>query len=140
MRQGLCRDLGYSVADRRENIRRIAEVARLFNGAGIVAIAALISPSGEDRRRAREIVGAERFVEVHVSTPLAVCEARDPKGLYRRARAGEILEYTGVSAPYEPPEKPDLTLDTSTHTVADCVAALTAAIQARGRLPASDSR
>lgn len=113
LRRGLCGDLGYSAADRGENIRRAAEVARLLNRAGAVAIVALISPLAADRARAREIIGADAMIEVHVSTSLAICESRDPKGLYKRARLGEIAEFTGVSAPYEAPQSPDLSLDTA---------------------------
>ncbi|MBN2452580.1 MAG: sulfate adenylyltransferase subunit CysN [Lentisphaeria bacterium] len=113
IRHGLNRDLGFSPADRTENIRRIAEVARLFNDAGLIVITAFISPYREDRAAAREIVGPERFYEIFVDTPLEVCERRDPKGLYAKARAGEIRDFTGVSAPYEPPESPALILDTT---------------------------
>ncbi len=112
LRHGLNGDLGYSAADRSENIRRVGEVARLFADAGIVAIVPVISPYDVDRARAREIheaVGLP-FVEVFVDTPLAVCEARDPKGLYAKARAGEITGFTGIDDPYEPPENPDLRL------------------------------
>ncbi len=121
VRLGLCRDLGYSPADRSENIRRIAEVSRLMNDAGLIVISAFISPLRSDRERAREIIGHTRFFEVFMSTPLAVCEQRDPKGMYRRARAGEIPEFTGVSAPYEAPQDPTVALDTSFLSVGDCV-------------------
>lgn len=126
LRTGLSQDLGYSAADRSENIRRIAEVSKLLNCAGLIVISALISPLREDRRRARAIIGATRFREVYISTPLAVCERRDPKGHYARARRGEIPEFTGVSAPYEPPQRPDLAVDTATLGVEDCVRALLA--------------
>jgi adenylyl-sulfate kinase len=112
VRHGLNADLGFSAADRTENIRRIGEVARLFADAGVVALVPVISPYRADRARARaihEAVGLP-FVEVFVDTPLAVCEARDPKGLYARARAGEITGFTGVDDPYEPPEHPDIRL------------------------------
>jgi bifunctional enzyme CysN/CysC len=109
LRAGLNADLGFSPADRSENIRRIAEVAAHLKREGFVAIVAAVSPAAADRAQAREIVG-ERFYEVHVAAPLAVCEARDPKGHYRRARAGEIAVFTGVSAPYEVPEAPDLSI------------------------------
>jgi bifunctional enzyme CysN/CysC len=108
LRHGLNRDLGFSPEDRSENIRRAAEVARLFNEAGLTVITAFISPYREDREKARAIIGPERFLEVFVDAALATCEARDPKGLYRKARRGEIPEFTGVSAPYEAPEAPDL--------------------------------
>lgn len=121
MRRGLCSDLGFSAADRRENIRRVAEVARLLNRSGCIAIAALISPKAQDRDDARTIIGAQAMLEVHVSTPLTVCEARDPKGLYERARRGALANFTGVSAPYDAPLAPALALDTSLLTLADCV-------------------
>ena len=113
LRCGLSRDLGFSERDRRENIRRTAEVARMMNEVGLVVITSLVSPLRDDRAVARAIVGEARFVEVHVSTSLQVCESRDPKGLYRKARRGELPNFTGVGAPYEPPLAPDLTIDTS---------------------------
>ena len=113
VRHGLTRDLGFSPEDRTENIRRIAEVARLMNDAGLIVITAFISPYREDREIARKVIGAEDFIEVHVSTPLTVCEERDPKGFYKRARAGEMPGFTGISAPYEPPFDPILSLDTA---------------------------
>ncbi|MGV2288501.1 adenylyl-sulfate kinase [Trinickia sp. YCB016] len=113
LRYGLNRDLGFSDEDRRENVRRTAEVARLMNDAGLIVIASLISPNRGDRSAARQIVGEDRFIEVYVSTPIAVCEARDPKGLYRKARQGEIRDFTGVSSPYEPPLAPSLIVDTA---------------------------
>jgi len=112
LRHHLNRDLGFSPADRRENIRRSAEVARIINDAGLFVICAFISPLRRDREMARQIIGANNFLETHVSTAAAVCEARDPKGLYRKARAGLIAEFTGVSAPYEAPLAPALRLDT----------------------------
>ena len=121
IRHGLNRDLGFSAEDRAENIRRIAEVARLFNEAGLLVITAFISPYRRDRDHAREVIGSDRFFEIHVSTPLAVCEKRDPKGLYRKARAGEIREFTGISAPYEPPERPALAVDAAVDDVEACV-------------------
>ena len=124
LRRGLCRDLGYSPADRSENIRRTAEVARLFNRAGTFAIVALISPLAGDRAQARAIVGMQTMIEVHVATPLAACEARDPKGLYARARRGEISDFTGIDAPYEAPLNPELSLDTSVLSPAACLGRL----------------
>lgn len=117
VRQGLNRDLGFSAQDRSENIRRIAEVARLMNEAGLIVITAFISPFAADRARARQIVGAEHFREVHVSTPFTVCEERDPKGLYARAREGDVADFTGVSSPYEPPVRPDIEIDTQVVSV-----------------------
>jgi adenylylsulfate kinase len=113
LRHHLNSDLDFSAGSRRENIRRAAEVARLMNDAGLIVITAFISPYIEDRAMARAIIGDGRFVEVHVCTALDTCEARDPKGLYAKARAGKIAGFTGVSAPYEAPLKPDLALDTS---------------------------
>jgi len=121
VRHGLNRNLGFSPADRSENIRRIAEVARLMNDAGLIVITAFISPYRADRTAARQIIGAESFLEVYVSTPLAVCEARDPKGFYGQARRGEVAEFTGVSSPYEAPEQPDLSIDTAQVSLADAV-------------------
>lgn len=131
LRTGLSRDLGFKPADRHENIRRVAEVARLVNDAGVVAIAAFISPYRADRQMAREVIGDERFMEVHVSAPLEVCERRDPKGMYRKARRGELPEFTGVSAPYEAPEHPALVVDTGDRSVEECSAQLLAAVRER---------
>ena len=113
LRCGLNRDLGFSERDRRENVRRAAEVARVMNDVGLVVVTSFVSPLREDRATARAIVGETRFVEVHVSTALQVCESRDPKGLYRKARRGELADFTGVSAPYEPPLAPALAVDTA---------------------------
>ncbi|KAB2965017.1 MAG: adenylyl-sulfate kinase [Thermoanaerobaculia bacterium] len=134
VRHGLNRDLGFAPADRTENIRRVGEVAALFADAGLVTLTAFISPARADRDAARAAVGAERFLEVFVSTPLEVCERRDPKRLYSRARAGEVGEFTGVSAPYEPPLDPALALDTSTLDAAACVERLVALLRERGFL------
>lgn len=112
LRQGLNRDLGFSAEDRVENIRRAAEAARLMAEAGLVVIVSLISPYRAERRAARAIAGDIPFLEVFIDTPLSVCEARDPKGLYDRARAGKIPDFTGISAPYEVPTAPDFTLPT----------------------------
>lgn len=121
LRHGLNRDLGFTPADRHENIRRTAEVARLMNNAGLTVVAAFISPYRSDRATAAAIVGAGNFIEVHVSTPLAVCEARDVKGLYAQARAGRIAQFTGISAPYEAPLDAALTLDTGTLALDEAV-------------------
>jgi len=120
IRHGLSRNLGFSHEDRTENIRRVAEVARLMNDAGLIVVTAFISPYREDRRLAQQIIGPDRFFEIHVSTPLVTCEARDPKGMYRRARAGEIKGFTGVGAPYEPPDSPAMAIDTSARTIEAC--------------------
>ena len=121
VRHGLNSDLGFSPQDRQENIRRVAEVARLMNDAGLIVVTAFISPYREDRERARAIIGSEQFIEVHVSTPLAICEQRDTKGFYQRARQGELAEFTGVSAPYEAPHAPALAIDTSQAGIDDCI-------------------
>lgn len=110
LRAGLCKDLGFSEEARAENIRRVSEVAKLMNGAGLISICALISPRHADRELARSIVGVDHFIEVYVSTPLAICEDRDPKGLYRRARSGDLRDFTGISAPYDAPVSPQLVL------------------------------
>ena len=120
VRHGLCGDLGFSPEDRGENIRRIAEMLKLFLEAGIVGLAAFISPMREDRERVRRIVGPENFIEIYVKCPLEVCEQRDVKGLYQLARAGKIKNYTGVSAPYEEPENPDLILETDSCSLEEC--------------------
>lgn len=120
VRTGLCRDLGFTETDRHENIRRVAEVARLMNLAGVDVICALISPQSEHRETARRIIGAKCFIEVHVSTPLEHCERRDPKGLYRRARAGQLPGFTGIDAPYEVPTDPALRIDTSAEGLVAC--------------------
>lgn len=124
LRHRLNSDLGFSEHDRHENVRRAAEVARLMNENGLVVVASLVSPYRADREAAKAIVGAERFVEVYVSTSLDVCESRDPKGLYRKARSGELREFTGVSSPYEPPSAPKLTVDTAALTPASAAAML----------------
>ena len=121
IRSGINNNLGFSEADRVENIRRIAEVGKLFVDTGIITLAAFISPNNALRRMAAGIIGAEDFLEVYVSTPLEVCERRDVKGLYAKARRGEIKEFTGVSAPFEVPEHPALSLDTSSLTVEESV-------------------
>lgn len=124
IRHGLCSDLGFSPEARKENIRRIGEVAKLFAEAGLICITAFISPYRSDRALARSITPAGKFFEVYVNAPLAVCEQRDPKGLYAKARRGQLPEFTGISAPYEPPEKPEVELHTDRMTVAECVAAI----------------
>lgn len=121
IRCGINKGLGFTAEDRRENIRRIAEVAKLFVDTGIITIAAFISPSNELRRMASDIIGAEDFKEVYISTPLEVCEARDVKGLYAKARRGEIKNFTGISAPFEAPEHPALSIDTSKVSLEDSV-------------------
>lgn len=124
VRHGLNAGLSFSEEDRRENLRRVAEVAKLFADGGLICCVSFISPTRESRARAREIIGADRFVEVYIAADLATCESRDVKGLYEKARRGEIPVFTGVSAPYEPPEAPDLRVDTAARDVADCTAEL----------------
>jgi len=121
IRHGLNRNLGFSPEDRAENIRRVAEVAKLFNEAGLIVITSFISPYRQDRALARQIIGDERFIETLVDAPLEECERRDPKGLYRKARAGLIPDFTGISAPYEAPEQPDVRLETAEATVEQLV-------------------
>lgn len=133
VRHGLNRNLGFSLEDRAENIRRIAEVARLMNDAGLIVVTAFISPFRADRVAAREIIGPESFREVYVSTSLAICESRDPKGLYRRARAGTVAEFTGISSPYEPPEQPDLTIDASRLSLEVILPQLVALVERRSQ-------
>jgi len=121
LRHGLCSDLNFSAESRRENIRRAGEVAALFADAGVIVIAAFISPFRADRERARQAMAAGRFVEVFVNAPLTVCEQRDVKGLYARARANQIKEFTGISAPYEPPEHPEIELHTDELSIPEAV-------------------
>jgi adenylyl-sulfate kinase len=121
IRTGLNRGLGFSLEDRVENIRRIGEVAKLFVDAGLIVLTAFISPLRADRERVRQLLPPGVFVEIYVACPLEVCETRDPKGLYARARRGEIPEFTGITSPYEPPEKPELTLHSGTDPMDMCV-------------------
>jgi adenylylsulfate kinase len=121
VRHGLCADLSFSEADRRENIRRIGEISKLFMEAGVIVLTAFISPFQLEREKARLLVGEENFVEIYCHCPLEVCELRDTKGLYRRARRGEIKDFTGISSPYEAPSAPDLSLDTAALPIDDCV-------------------
>lgn len=121
IRHGLNSDLGFSPQDRKENIRRIAEVANLFRMANVIALVAFISPYKDDRKRARALAPAGRFLEIYCDASIEVCEARDTKGLYRKARLGQIPEFTGISAPYEPPDEPELVLHTGEEEVAACV-------------------
>ena len=128
IRSGINNNLGFSEADRTENIRRIAEVSKLFVDCGIVTIAAFISPTHANRRMASEIIGEDDFLEVYVSTPIEECERRDVKGLYAKARRGEIKEFTGISSPFEAPEHPFISIDTSRQSLADSVKVLLEAV------------
>jgi bifunctional enzyme CysN/CysC len=128
IRMGLNKNLGFRENDRIENIRRIAEVSKLMNDAGLIVLTSFISPFLRDRRSAREIIG-DRFVEVYVSTPLEECERRDVKGLYKKARSGELENFTGINSPYEIPQHPDITIDTSNGTMEECVEQLLEKLQ-----------
>ncbi|HHN74410.1 MAG TPA: adenylyl-sulfate kinase [Acidobacteria bacterium] len=136
LRHGLNGDLGFSPADREENIRRVGEVAALFADAGLITLVSFISPYARDRRRARQAAGEGRFVEVFVDTDLAVCEQRDPKGLYRKARAGAITGFTGIDAPYEVPEAPELVLRTAEQSVEQGARSIIEELGRRGLLTA----
>ena len=120
-RHGLCGDLGFSDADRQENIRRVGEVAKLMADAGLISLAAFISPFRADRQIVREILPEGRFVEVFVDAPITVCQERDPKGLYAKAARGEIKQFTGIDSPYEPPEEPEVRIRTGEVSVAEAV-------------------
>jgi len=121
IRNGLCRDLGFEAQDRTENIRRVAEVARLMQQAGLIVIVAFISPLRAQREFARSLFATEEFFEIFVDTPLSVCETRDPKGLYKKARSGQLKDFTGLDSPYEAPLAPEISLDASSLTLNDCV-------------------
>ena len=122
VRHGLCADLGFSKQDREENIRRIGETAKFFIESGVITLTAFISPFRADRNRVRNLLGARDFIEIFCRCPIEVCEQRDKKGLYKRARKGELEEFTGVSSPYEEPDLPELTLNTAEMPLEECVA------------------
>lgn len=130
VRHGLCADLGFSTEDRKENNRRVAHLARLFWDANVITLVSFISPFRHERDTARGLVGAD-FVEIFVDTPLAVCETRDPKGLYSRARKGEIAEFTGITSPYEAPANPEITLHTDRESVEESVERILAYLRQR---------
>ena len=134
VRHGLCADLGFSDADRTENIRRIGHVAALMADAGVIVLTAFISPFRADRQQVREVVGDDDFLEVFVDAPLEVCESRDPKGLYKKVRAGKIPEFTGITSPYEPPENPAVHLQTGDLSLDECAAKVQATLNERGLL------
>ena len=134
VRRGLNKDLGYTAVDRAENIRRIGEVARLMVDAGLIVGAAFISPFRAERRMARALLDEGEFIEIFVDTPLAVAEQRDPKGLYRRARRGDLKNFTGIDSPYEPPEAPEIRIDTTLTSAADAAGIILADLRARGIL------
>jgi len=132
VRHGLCGDLGFSAQDREENIRRVGEMAKLFIEAGIIVLTAFISPFRSDRAKVRGLVPHGDFLEVYCQCPLEVCEQRDVKGLYRRARSGQIKDFTGISSPYEQPENPELIIDTSSEALEKCVDSVLTHLQQRG--------
>jgi adenylylsulfate kinase len=135
VRHGLCSDLGFTDADREENIRRIGEVAKLFLDAGVVVLSAFVSPFRADRERARALVEAGDFIEIFCAADLGVCEQRDTKGLYARARAGEIKDFTGISSPYEEPESPELRVETGCQSLEESVGQVMAHLEGRGIIP-----
>jgi bifunctional enzyme CysN/CysC len=132
VRHGLNRDLGFSEADRVENIRRVGEVAKLMVDAGLIVLAAFISPFRAERRLARSLVGDHEFIEIFVDVPLAVAESRDPKGLYKKARRGDLKNFTGIDSPYEVPENPELSLDTATLSAEAAAERVVATVRERG--------
>ena len=135
VRHGLCKDLGFSDADREENIRRIGEVAKLFLDAGVIVLTAFVSPFRADRDKARDLVEAGDFFEIFCAADLDVCESRDPKGLYAKARSGAIKEFTGISSPYEAPETPELKIDTGAQELVESVEVVLKALQDKGVIP-----
>ncbi len=135
VRHGLCADLGFTLQDRQENIRRIGEMSRLFIEAGVIALTAFISPFKEDRDRVRGLVTAGDFIEIYCRATLETCESRDVKGLYAKARQGEIKEFTGISSPYEVPENPELVVDTGCLPLETCVAQVMQYLRERSILP-----
>ena len=137
VRHGLCKDLGFSDADREENIRRIGEVAKLFLDAGVIVLTAFVSPFRADRDKARDLVEEGDFFEIFCAADLEVCESRDPKGLYAKARSGVIKEFTGISSPYEAPDAPELKIDTGAEELADSVEMVIKALQDKGVIPAA---
>ncbi|MEJ2393669.1 MAG: adenylyl-sulfate kinase [Candidatus Thiodiazotropha sp.] len=137
VRHGLCRDLGFTVEDRTENIRRIGEMAKLFVDAGVIALTAFISPIREDRDRARGLFPHGDFIEVYVKCSLETCEERDVKGLYKKARAGVIPHFTGISSPYEAPANPEIVIETENRSVEECVAEMIGILEERGIIPTS---
>ncbi len=139
VRQGLSRDLGYSDADRQEHMRRVGELARLFVDAGLIVVVALISPFRAERNAVRAVFEQGGFVEVFVNTPLSVCEQRDPKGLYRRARAGLVPLFTGIDSTYEAPEQPEVMLPADETGIDDCVLRLIDFLESRGNIPSRDA-
>ncbi|MCT0199462.1 adenylyl-sulfate kinase [Synechococcus sp. CS-1325] len=140
VRHGLCHDLGFSDADREENIRRIGEVAKLFLDAGVIVLTAFVSPFRADRRKARSLVEPEDFIEIHCAADLDVCEGRDPKGLYAKARAGLIKDFTGISSPYEAPEAAELEVPTGRQSLEESVAQVIAYLEKNGVIETCPAR
>jgi adenylylsulfate kinase len=138
VRHGLCKDLGFSDEGRVENIRRIGEVSKLFTDAGLIVLSAFISPFISDRRLVRKLFPAGEFIEVFMDAPIEACESRDPKGLYQKARSGQIKDFTGIDSPYEVPGHPELRLDTSRMSVDDCVEVLFAYLLEREMIARKD--
>lgn len=136
VRMGLCSDLGFTASDRQENIRRIGEVAKLMADAGLVVLSAFISPFKTERQLVREMLPEGSFIEVFIDTPLDVCESRDPKGLYKKARRGEIKHFTGIDSDYEAPEKAELHINTENKSVSDAVNEILASLHKHGIIPA----
>ena len=134
LREGLCSDLLFTDTDREENLRRVAETSKLFADAGVICLSAFISPSVDSRQHAIEVIGEERMFLIHVSTPLATCESRDAKGLYQKARNGEIANFTGIDSEYVDPADPSLTLDTSEKSLDECVNKVIQMLEDKGRL------
>jgi adenylylsulfate kinase len=139
IRHGLCGDLGFNDADRKENIRRISETAKLMLEAGVITLTAFISPFRAERAMARKLMPHGDFIEIHCYCPLSVCEQRDVKGLYQKARKGEIQHFTGISSPYEEPEKPELRIDTSALTLEESVQAVISLLRLRNVLPVPET-
>jgi adenylylsulfate kinase len=134
LRHGLNGDLGFSAEDRQENIRRLAELVKLFSDAGVIVLSAFISPFRADRQQARSLAGNRDFFEIHCRCGIATCEERDPKGLYKKARAGEIADFTGISSPYEEPENPEIIIDTDKHPVEVCAEMILARLRQAGAI------
>ncbi len=132
VRHGLCRDLGFSIEDRVENIRRVGELTKLFLESGVITLTAFISPFKSDRELVRNLMPHGDFLEIYCRCSLDVCEDRDVKGLYKRARAGEIPDFTGISSPYEAPDKPELAIDTGEHALEICVGEVVGLLKSRG--------
>ena len=132
VRHGLNKDLGFTDVDRVENIRRVSETAKLFVDAGLIVLVSFISPFRSERRMARELFGADEFMEVFVDTPLEICEQRDPKGLYKKARAGEIKNFTGIDSTYERPERADIVLEGGSRSPDDLVVQLIDSLEEKG--------